>query len=346
MTGRQVSPRAEARTDPADYSGAERAAIAMLSLGPVAADLMRLLHADEIREISTAMSSLGAVPADVVEAVMSDFLVQVSRAGCVVGTIEHTERILSSVLPNDRVHSIVEELRGPVGRNVWDKLGSMNQTVLASYLANESPQTAAVVLSKLPVKIAAGVLAVLPHDFALRVTERMLIMEPVHRDVLQHVEASLRQEFVSNLNRTRKRDNHEAMAEIFNNLDRQTERRFLSIIEAKAQLSAERIRALMFVFDDLSMLDAGGVQTLLRSIDKRDLAMALKGASESMQQLFLRNMSERGAKLLREDIHALGAVRLREVEAAQSRIVALAKDLSERGDLLLGRGVEEDELVY
>lgn len=346
MNALAVSRAAEARTNIADYSGVERAAIAMLCLGDDAAPLMRQLHDDEIRDVSAAMSSLGAVPAPIVEAVMADFFAQVSRAGFVMGSLEQTERMLLSVLPGDRVTHIMEELRGPAGRSVWDKLGNMNQTVLANYLANENPQTVAVVLSKVPSGIAASVLAALPHDFALDTMERMLVMEPVQREVLQTLESSLRSEFISNLNRVRKRDNHEAMAEIFNSLDRQSESRFLSIIESKSQTSAERIRALMFVFDDLGQLDNAGVQTLQRAIEKRDLAIALKGASEAMRNLFFRNMSERGANLLREEMNAMGPVRLREVDAAQLRIVAIAKDLAERGDLMLGDGAGADELIY
>jgi flagellar motor switch protein FliG len=338
--------RAETRTSLDDYSGVERAAIAMLCLGDGAAELMRQLHDDEIREISAAMSSLGAVPASVVEAVVADFFAKVSGAGFLMGSLEQTERMLMEVLPTDRVTTIMEELRGPAGRSVWDKLGNVNQTVLANYLANEYPQTVAVVLSKVPPTIAANVLAALPHDFAVDTIERMLVMEPVPRDILQKVESTLRSEFISNLNRSSKRDNHEVMAEIFNNFDRQSETRFLASVEAKAQDSAERIRALMFVFDDLSNLDGTGVQTLLRSIDKRELATALKGASDSMRQLFFGNMSERGAKLMREDMAAMGPVRLKEVDAAQAKIVAVAKDLATRGDLVLASGSAEDELIY
>jgi len=337
---------AEARSNLAQYSGAERAAIAVLSLGEQASGLMRLLHEDEVREISGAMSSLGVVPAPIVEAVLTEFFSKFSGAGVIMGSMEQAERTLLNVLPKDRVDVIMEELRGPAGRSVWDKLGNVSVGLLTKYLVNEYPQTVAVVLSKVPADVAASVLAALPHDFAVEAMERMLTLETVHRDVLQNIESVLRSEFISNLNRSSRRDNHEAMAEIFNNLDRQTEAKFLSSIEDKAQTSAERIRSLMFVFDDLAKLDSTAVQTMLRSIDKQDLAVALKGASEQMRALFFSNMSERGGKLLREEIQALGPVRVRDVDAAQARIVAVAKDLSARGEIVLAANNQEDELIY
>jgi len=337
---------ASQRMELEEYSGVERAAIVMLCLGDQASTLLQQLHEDEIREVSAVMSSIGVVPRVVVEAVVSDFFKRLSGSGFLMGSIEQTQRMLLDVLPPERVAVIMEELRGPAGRSVWDKLGNVNQGVLATYLANEYPQTAAVVLSKVPPDVAAKVLAALPHDFAVNTIERMLVMEPVQRDILQNVETTLRSEFISTLNNASKRDNHEALAEIFNNLDRSKESNLITALSGKAQDSADRIKQLMFVFDDLSKLDPSGAQTLLRSVDKRDLAFALKGASAAMSQLFFSNMSERGSKLLREEIAALGPVRVKEVEAAQARIVATAKDLSSRGEIMLASSAAEDELIY
>ncbi|MGE3143488.1 MAG: flagellar motor switch protein FliG, partial [Hyphomonadaceae bacterium] len=201
-------------------------------------------------------------------------------------------------------------------------------------------------LAKVRPEHAAKVLAELPQEFAAECVLRMLAMEPVQRDILEKIETTLRTEFMSNLARTSKRDSHELMAEIFNNFDRQTESRFVSALEERSRESADRIRALMFVFEDLNKLDAGGVQTLLRAVDKSDLALALKGASDSLRNLFLSNMSERGSKLLKDDMAAMGPVRLKDVDAAQARLVALAKDLSARGEIVLNDGKSEDELIY
>jgi len=136
------------------------------------------------------------------------------------------------------------------------------------------------------------------------------------------------------------------MAEIFNNFDRNTEGRFLESLEERNRDAAERIKALMFTFTDLEQLDPAGVQTLLRGVDKVKLGLALKGATEPLKDLFLSNMSERAGKILREDMEAMGPVRLREVDEAQAEIVTVAKDLSDKGEIVLADSGGDDELVY
>ena len=240
----------------------------------------------------------------------------------------------------------MEEIRGPAGRTMWDKLGNVNEGVLANYLKNEYPQTVAVVLSKIKPEHSARVLALLPENFSLEVVMRMLRMEAVQKDVLDDVERTLRSEFMSNLARTARRDAHEMMADIFNNLDRATESRFVTALEERNRDSAERIKALMFTFEDLGNLDPGAVQTMLREVDKDKLALALKGASEDLKQLFMENMSERAAKIMREDMEAMGPVRLRDVDEAQMLMVNTAKDLAAKGDIMIADNKGEDELIY
>ena len=255
-----------------------------------------------------------------------------------MGSLDQTQRMLSAILPKEKVDSLMEEIRGPAGRNIWDKLANVNEAVLASYLKNEYPQTVAVVLAKVRPEHAAKVLGELPEDFAAECIVRMLAMEPVQREILEKIETTLRTEFMSNLARTSKRDSHELMAEIFNNFDRQTEVPLhLRARRARTATAPTASSALMFVFEDLGKLDSGGVQTLLRAVDKSDLALALKGASDALRNLFFSNMSERGGKLLKDDMAAMGPVRLKDVDAAQARMVAAAKELAARGEIVLVR---------
>jgi flagellar motor switch protein FliG len=229
---------------------------------------------------------------------------------------------------------------------MWDKLGNVNESVLANYLKNEYPQTVAVVLSKIRPEHGARVLTALPEPFAMEVIMRMLRMETVQKEILDGIEKTLRTEFMSNLARTNRRDPHEMMAEIFNNFDRNTESRFITGLEERSRDSAEKIRALMFTFEDLAKLDPSGVQTLLRQVDKTKLALALKGASETLRNLFFTNMSERAGKILRDEMESMGPVRLRDVDEAQMYLVATAKDLAEREEIVIADNKEEDELIY
>ncbi len=327
--------------------GPEKASMLMLALGEEhSAKIWEKLNDDEIKEISQTMSTLGSVSSDMVERLFVEFANMFSATGGLVGTFESTERLLSKALPQHRVDMIMEEIRGPAGRTMWDKLGNVNEQVLAAFLKNEYPQTVAVVMSKIKPDHAARVLAALPEEFAMEVVTRMLRMESVQKEVLDKVEQTLRVEFMSNLARTNRRDSHEMMAEIFNSLDRSTESRFMAALEERNRDAAERIKALMFTFDDLSKLDPAGVQVLLRVVEKSKLGMALKGASDQLKDLFFSNMSERAAKIMREDMEAMGPVRLREVDESQAQIVNIAKDLAAKGEIVLSEGNDEDELIY
>src|SRR5258708_24429032 len=247
------------REDFRTLTGPEKAAILMLALGDEhTAQLFALMDDEEIKEISQTMANLGTVSSDIVQKLFVDFAEQISATGSLVGTYESTERLLAKVLGQDRVNNIMDEIRGPAGRTMWDKLGNVNETVLANYLKNEYPQTVAVVLSKIKSEHAARVLAALPEEFALEVVQRMLRMESVQKDILDKVEQTLRTEFMSNLARTSKRDSHEMMADIFNAFDRQTETRFITPLEERNPEPADPIRPLMFLFADLSNLDPAG----------------------------------------------------------------------------------------
>ena len=318
----------------------------MLALGEQhGAKIWNLLDDDDLRQLSIVMSTLGNVDSQMVEALLLEFVGRLSASGALLGNYDATERLLQQYLPPERVGGIMDEIRGPAGRNMWEKLANVQEEVLANYLKNEYPQTVAVVLSKLKPEHAARVLAILPEDLSLDVVNRMLKMEAVQKEVLERVEQTLRTEFMSSLSQTRRRDAHEVMAEIFNNFDRQTETRFMTSLEEANREAAERIKTLMFTFDDLVRLDAGSAQTLMRHVDKDKLGIALKGASEAVRQFFLKNMSSRAAKMLVDDMQALGPVRLRDVDEAQVLLVNLAKDLAAKGEIILSKSRDE-ELVY
>ena len=335
------------REDYRSITGPEKAAILLMALSEEqAAKLFSQLDDEEIKEISQVMAGLGSVSSNIVERLFVEFAEQVSSTGSLVGSMDSTQRLLGKLLGEERVGSIMEEIRGPAGRTMWDKLANVNEQVLANYLKNEYPQTVAVVLGKITQAHSAAVLATLPENFAMEVVMRMLRMEAVNKDIEKDVERVLRTEFMSNLARTNRRDSHEMMAEIFNNLDRATESRFLSALEERNKDAAERIRSLMFTFEDLQRLDPAGVQTLLRAVDKDKLVIALKGSSEELRDLFFSNMSERAAKLMREDMQSLGPIRLKDVEDAQQAMVQSAKDLSDRGEIVIGGTGGDDQLVF
>lgn len=332
----------------AKLTGKDKAAIILMSVNEDnASKIFSLLHEDTIKEVSQVMSSLGTVSPDVVERTFYEFSTSVSETLSFVGNLENTERLLANAIGKEKVDSIMEDIRGPAGRNTWDKLGNVNEEVLANYLKGEYPQTVSVIISKLHPNHAAKVLAILPEELTSEVILRMLEMESVKKEVLDTIERSLRSEFISNIARTQKYDSNEMIAEIFNNFDRSNEAKYMEMLEQRNPDSAERVKSLMFTFDDLSKSDKVGIQALLRTVDKSRLGMALKGASNEIKDLFIKNMSSRAAKIMEEDMEAMGPVRLKDVDEAQTEIINNAKELIATGEMTISQGEnEEDELVY
>jgi flagellar motor switch protein FliG len=302
------------REDYRTLTGPEKAAILMLSVGEEhASRLFALMDDEEIRELSQTMSNLGTVHASIIERLSVEFADQIPSTGSLVGAFDSTEHLLEKVLGRDRVDGVMEEIRGDE---------------LASRLKNESPQTIAVVLAKIKPEHGARVLSHLPEALAQEVLMRMLRTESVQKEVLDDLERPRRSEFM-------------------NNLAHITESRFISGVEERSRDSAGRLKAMMFTFEDLGRLDPGSVQTLLRNVDRSKLAIALKGASEPLRDLFFANMSERARKLLREEIQALGPVKLRDVDEAQMYMVGMAKELAAKDELVIaGKRGGDDELIY
>ncbi len=330
-----------------DLTGADKAAIFMLSLEQeYSSKLFELMDVDEIKELSLTMANLGTIDAEVVELLYMEFADQLSSgSSSLVGSTASTERLLLQTMEQEQVDMIMGEIRGPAGRTMWDKLAHVNEQVLANYFKNEYPQTVAVVLSKIKPDHASRVLAVLPENFAMEVVMRLLRMETVQKESLDGIEKTLRMEFMSNLASSQRQDSHEQVADIFNNLDRSTENRFMGALEERNRESAERIKGLMFTFEDLTRIDPSGVQALLRQVEKDQLAMSLKGGSDDIKDLFFKNMSERAAKMMQEDMEAMGPVRLKEVEEAQGNVVQTAKTLADAGEIVISGGAD-DELVF
>ena len=327
-------------------SGPERAAVVMLALGEeTSKPIWASFDEDEMREVTRAIAKLGQVAPDVVEGLLQNFIASLSETNAVSGSAASAHRFLRNVVPADMANAILEDIKGPAGKTMWEKLANVNERVLAGYLRNEHPQTVAVVLSRVRADHAAKVLAALPGLFAEEVIGRMLTLGPIQKEVIDQIEQALRTEFMAALSRGEDRDSLAAIADIFNKFDRATERRFMEALMTKNPDAAERIRALMFIFEDLVCLDPADTQTLLRFVDKSDLALALKGAAVDVSRHFYINMSERAAGILRDDIEIMGGVRQKDVADAQTRIVETAQRLADEGEIVLSKNKDE-ELVY
>jgi flagellar motor switch protein FliG len=260
----------------------------------------------------------------------------------VVGSPDTATQLLSQIFDDDKAASIMSEIARDGQENIWETLGKMEAATLVSFLNSEHPQTIAVVLSNLKSEQAARVLGQLPEDAALETMMRMLRLEAVQDDILYDVEQMLRSEFAAGASGQQLEDRHGVIAEIFNHFDKSTEVAMLAKVEEKDKEVAETIRSLMFTFDDLEKLDGAAAQIILRHVDNAKLALALKGAKDELKDLFLNNMSERAAKILREDMENMGPVRVKDVEGAQSELVTLVKQLVDSGEIAIADGEDED----
>lgn len=329
-----------------DLPGAQKASILMLAVGEAhAAQLLGLLDQHEVLAISRSLASLGHVEASTVEGLLEEFQQRLSSTGGVSGGFAAAERLLTRSLGDERAPPILNAIRGKASCSVWEELAGVDDLVLASYLGNEHPQAVALILSRLETDQAARLLSHLPEDLATDIVLRLLRLETVEEEVVADIERTLRSELAERLAQAGS-DNDGRMAAIFNQLDRSTETRLMQSLEAMNKEAADRIRALMFTFSDLARLDSNGVQMLIRTAGNDRLAVALKGAEEPLRELFFANMSERGGKMLREGMQAMGPVRLKDVEEAQQFLVNMAKELAASGQIELASGGEEEEMVY
>ena len=174
----------------------------------------------------------------------------------------------------------------------------------------------------------------------------MLRTDVVNKDILEGIERTLRSEFMNNPAQTDSHDNHEQIANIFNCLDRSTESRLMDALEERNKESADKVKTLMFTFEDMTRIDPSGIQLLLRQVEKESLTIALKAASEDIKDIFFDNMSERATRMMREDMEAMGPIRVNEVDEAQNYVINIAKTLSESGEIAIASGAEDDELVF
>ena len=332
--------------DIAKLNGAQKVAIVLLSLSDEdATKIFSLMSEDEIAEVSHAMSYLGSVSPEVVHSVIYQLNNDITGDSMFLGNLHNTERLLEKVLDKERVSALMDEIKGPQGRNTWEKLANVNEELLALYFRNEHPQTAALVLSKISPDHAAKVLSNLPDSFAFEIISRILSLSNVKKEVLERVEKILRVEFISSVGKTQKNNSFEMLAEIFNNLDRSNETKFMNMLENNIPDAAAKIKEMMFTFEDLVKIDSKGIQRLLRDVEKSRLTLALKGASEDLKKILFASMSQRAAKIIQEDLMSLGSVRVRDVDSARSDVVMVAKALIENGEIDVSLNSDEEELV-
>ena len=326
---------------PAMMTGPQKTAVLCLALGEkFAGEVFKRLDRREIAAISKAMLDIETVPKEQVEEVVHEFndALQTGR-DMVTGGADQVRRLLSKTLDSDTAKYIMETLELDTGPTPFQELGNVSPRILAQILRNEHPQTLALILGHLHPEQAAELLQNLPSGVRAEVLMRLSKLEAVAEDMLMEVDKVLQNQLIAMGGKEGKKvGGITSVAEILNAVDRATEEEVLSEIEEESAQTAEDIRNLMFVFEDIKALDDRAIRELLKEVSNEELTQALKGASEELRDKFFRNLSERAANMIQEDLEIMGPIRLAEVEGAQQNVVKTVRRLEAEGKIAIGRG--------
>ena len=334
--------------DRKSLTGPEKAAIMLVAVGDeLASKVLAELDENEIQKLSTYMNTMGAVSNEVVDNVIEEFvdLLESGKGGYVSGGREYLKKMLEKSLDPTKVAEIMDKITTPMEEEMGGGLEAirhLDPKTIASFLSNEHPQTCAIILAHLDPGHAAATLKELPERFQPEVAFRLATLERIPPGVIKELDQALAHEFRSTgAMEGSQIGGVEAVAEIINSLDRATETNVLAEIESINPELAENIRQLMFVFEDLVKIDDRGMQTILKEVNSNELILALKTCSEQLREKIFANMSERAALMMKEDLEAMGPVKLSEVEKAQQGILRTVKRLEEEGKVVIAGGGEE-----
>ncbi len=322
-------------------SGLEKSAILLLAMGDkFTSEAFKRMERSEITQISKIIMEMDAVPKETIEMVLREFhYALVSGQDILSGGEDAVKRLLMKNLDGDTAKYIIDELNLEVTSAPFRELSNVSPRILSQILRNEHPQTLALILGHMPADQAAQLLTNLPAGVRTEVLMRLANLEAVPEDMIEEVDKVLQTQLIAMGGKEGKKvGGVTAVAEILNSVDRATEEEVLSEIEEESSQMAEEIRNLMFVFEDVGDLDDRAIREILKDISNDDLTLALKGASDELKEHFFKNMSERAATMIREDLEIMGPTKLSDVETAQQNIVKTVRKLEGEGRIAISRG--------
>lgn len=322
-------------------SGLEKASLLLVTLGTkTATGILQELPPEDVQRIAAQIARQGDVDPETRDQVIKEFDEQ--RKSISVGGIEYAKELLEEVLGASKAQEIIDEINAGSAGRPFDWLKSAGVAKLASYLENERPQVIALVLAHLTPGQAAEALTLLPEAVQGEVAYKLTSMQPVVPDVIRSIEETLRSKILREGSGDMKSvGGVHSLVSILNNSDRPTENKIIEFLaEAEAQL-ADSVRQMMFVFEDIAKLDERAIQLIIREAEQEDLRLSMKGAPSEIRDIIFKNMSERAAETLKEDLENMGPAKRRDVEAAQRRVVAVVRKLDESGEISLRADEEE-----
>ncbi|AGT31536.1 flagellar motor switch protein FliG [Geobacillus genomosp. 3] len=329
-------------------SGRQKAAILLISLGPdVSASVYKHLSEEEIEKLTLEISNVRQVTVEQKEEVLEEFRqLALAQDYIAQGGIAYAKEVLEKALGPDKAMNIINRLTSALMVRPFDFARKADPMQLLNFIQNEHPQTIALILSYLEPAQAGQILSALPQEMQADVARRIALMDSTSPEIINEVEQILERRLSATVVQDyTQAGGVEAVVEVLNQVDRSTERTILDALELQDPELAEEIKKRMFVFEDIVTLDNRAIQRVIREVDNSDLMLALKVASDEVKDIVFRNMSTRMAETFKEEMEYMGPVRLRDVEEAQSRIVAVIRRLEETGEIVIARGGGDDIIV-
>ena len=323
------------------YSGSQKTAILLLALGEkFTSECFKRMDRAEIAQVSRSMLNMDSVPKEDVEGVVKEYNESLAYGHeLLTGGADQVRRLLTKSLDGDTAKYIMDQLELDSGPAPFRELQNVSPRILSQILRSEHPQTLALILGHLQSEQAAELLTNLPAGVRAEVLMRLAKLEAVAEDMLMEVDRVLQSQLIAMGGKEGKKvGGVGSVAEILNAVDRQTEEEVLSEIEEESAQMAEEIRNLMFVFEDIKTLDDRSIRELLKEVSNDELTLALKGASDDLQGKFFKNLSERAATMIKEDLEIMGPVKLSDVEGAQQAVVKVVRRMEAEGKIVVGRG--------
>ncbi len=328
-------------------SGKEKAAVLLVAIGPeLSGEVFKHLREEEIEDLTLQIASLRRVDPGVRDGVLAEFADMVSaREFIEQGGIDYARTLLEQALGSEKAGEIIERLTASLQVRPFDFARKTEPSQLLNFIQNEHPQTIALILAYLETEQASMILSALPPERQVDVAKRLATLDRTTPEVLEEIEGTLEQRLSAfAIDDYTMAGGIDSAVEILSQVDRSTERTIIDALEEEDPELAEEIRKRMFVFEDIVGLDDRSIQQIIREVETKDLSLALKTASEDVSDRIMANMSKRAGEMLKEDIEFMGPVRLRDIEEAQQKIVAVVRRLEESGDIVISRG-GEDEIV-
>ncbi len=335
----------ESQKSAISLSGVEKASVLLISLGSdISSSVLQQLTPEEIERLTAEIVMLKRVDQGLRDQVLDECRESLGKQS-VGGGAEYARALLEQVVGGAKAKELLTRLSTGGGAGSFRWLRAVPPPQLAQCIRSERPQVAALVLGHLPADQAAQVLAVLPEQMQGEVALRLTAMQPTDPEVVRGVDEVLLQRLSTSENAAfTEVGGNEAVVNILNNVDRGTEKKIMEFLSDADKETADSIKEMMFIFEDILNLDDRSIQVILRDVPQDDLRLALKGSPENVKEVFFRNMSQRAAETLKEDLEASGPVRLRDVDAAQGRIASIARALDEAGEISI-RDTGEDVIV-